>query len=138
MINTVKKIFRSKTVFWLASTTLILSLNLTPLVKQIRHAPAGRTFAMIHNNAQDFFFYQALMNEGANGHWLIYAPYTPDPHNPSIIFAYFAWLGKISQAFSVSYALTYHIFRMLGALAFLSAAFYLINMLKMPHPRITY
>ncbi len=132
-------IFSSKTNFFILTTLAILALNLFPLISHIRHAPEGRTFALIHNNVQDFFFYQSLMNEGANGSWLTYDPYTTESHQPSIIFSYFLWLGKISKLFGLSFSVTYHLSRIILGFLFLLSTFYLLSsVLKVPHPRLTY
>ena len=105
---------------------------------QFRHAPEGRTFSMIHNNAQDFFFYQSLMNEGANGAWLTSDPYTSEPHQSSIIFSYFLWLGKLSQFLGLPYAITYHLVRIILGIFLLFFAYHLLFFLKIPYPCLTY
>ncbi len=132
------QIISSKAFFFLITTAIILTLNLTPLVMQFRHAPEGRTFALIHNNAQDFFFYQSLMNEGANGAWMTSDPYTSEPHQSSIIFSYFLWLGKLSKLLGLPYAVTYHLIRIMLSVILLSFIFYLLSFIKIPHPRLTY
>ncbi|MBI4991354.1 hypothetical protein HZB96_04650, partial [Candidatus Gottesmanbacteria bacterium] len=132
------KLFNSKTLFFLITTAIILSLNLIPLIMQFRHSPPGRTFALIHNNAQDFFFYQSLMNEGANGAWLTSDPYTAEPHQSSIIFSYFVWLGKLSNLLNLPYAITYHLARIILSILFLLSIFYFLFSTRLPHPRLTY
>ncbi len=132
------RLISSKILFFVFTTGIIIGLNLTPLILQMRHSPSGRTFAMIHNNAQDFFFYQSIMNEGASGSWLIKDPYTSEPHQQSFIFAYFAWLGKISRLIGFPYALTYHLIRIIVSILFLIVTFKLLLFLKLPHPRLTY
>jgi len=128
----------SHLIFFLISSFVILGLNLTPMVKQILHTPPGRTFALIHNNVQDFFFYESLMNEGAHGSLLTTNPYTTEPHRPSIIFAYFLWLGRLSKLFGLSYALSYHLTRIVLAILLLLAAYYVILLIKIPHPRLVF
>ncbi|KKS97779.1 MAG: hypothetical protein UV73_C0005G0056 [Candidatus Gottesmanbacteria bacterium GW2011_GWA2_43_14] len=124
--------------FFCLSTAVILFLNLYPLVKLARRAPSGRTYALIHNNVQDFYLYQSLMNEGATGSWLIYDPYTTEAHRSSIIFSFFTVLGKISRIFNLPYALTYHAARITGSLLFFLAAATAIRKLKIPHSNIAY
>jgi hypothetical protein len=128
----------SKILFFLLFSFIILGLNLTPLIMQTKHSPPGRTFAAIHNNVQDFFFYKALMNEGANGQWLTTDPFTTEPHKASIVFSYFLWLGKIGKITHLSLDATYHGARILfGFLLFLSA-FKLILALKIRYPRLAF
>ncbi len=138
MKNKLVKILSSNIFFITVCAVIILGLNLTPLILDIRHSPPGRTFAMIHNNVQDFFFYQSLMNEGAGGATAIYDPYTSEPHQSSVIFAYFAWLGKVSSMLKLPFAVTYHATRIILGIALLTAAFRLINYLKIPYPRLTF
>lgn len=130
--------FSSKITFFAVTTVFILGLNLTPLIVDVRHAPEGRNFPLIHNNVQDYFFYQSLMNEGSQGKWLTSDPFTSEPHQPSIIFSYFVWLGKLSKLLGVSNALTYHLSRFIFGFLLLFAAYFLIYFLKIPYPRLTY
>src|SRR3990167_10245905 len=134
-----QNLLSSNIFFFILTSLIILILNLFPLISHIRHAPPGRNFAMIHNNVQDFFFYQSLMNEGANGSWLTYDPYTTESHQSSIIFSYFLWLGKLSKIVGISYAVTYHLVRIVLGILFLASSFYLLlTVLKVPYPRLTY
>jgi hypothetical protein len=132
------KLSGSHFIFFLIVTAVIIGLNLTPLILQSRHAPTGRTFSLIHNNVQDFYFYQSIMNEGANGSWLTSDPYTNVTHQPSIIFAYFVWLGKLSHLLGISYALMYHLCRIVLSILFFAAAYRLLLLLKIPYPRAAY
>ncbi len=124
--------------FITVTTVVILGLNLTPLILQFKHAPFGRTFGLIHNNVQDFYFYQSLMNEGAQGAWLTSNPYTSETHPPTVIFAYFVWLGNLSKTLGFSFALTYHTLRIIFSIIFLILAFKLILYLKTPYPKLAY
>ncbi|MBI2611887.1 hypothetical protein HYW54_04040 [Candidatus Gottesmanbacteria bacterium] len=132
------KLLESKIFFFLTTTIIILSLNLTPLVLQYSHSPPGRTFALIHNNTQDFFFYQSLMNQGAEGSLLTRDSYTSEPHHSSIIFSYFLWFGKISNLLNIPYPIMYHLIRILFAILFLLSAYFLLFAFSVPHPRLTY
>lgn len=138
MNGLIRKIISSKFFFFLLTAFVILALNLTPTILQARHSPPGRTFTLLHNNTQDYYFYQALMNEGGNGAVLTYDPYTSEPHQPSIIFSYFLWLGKLSKLFNISYALMYHLSRIILGLLLLLTAYYLLHFLKIPNPKIAF
>ncbi|OGF99375.1 hypothetical protein A2Y99_03145 [Candidatus Gottesmanbacteria bacterium RBG_13_37_7] len=131
-------IYSSKILFFCICSTVILTLNLTPLIANIRHSPEGRTFALIHNNTQDFFFYQSLMNKGANGDWLTTDPYTTEFHSPSIVFSYFLWLGKLSKLLGIPYAYTYHLVRIILSVAFLAVSYFFILYLSFPYPYLTF
>ncbi len=132
------RFFSSDFVFFFITTFIILALNLTPLIADIFHSPPGRTFTLVHNNAQDFFFYQSLMNQGAGGAYLTSDPYTTETHQSSIIFSYFLWLGKLSRVLALPYAVTYHLARIVLSIMFFFAAFYLIFQLNIPHPRLAF
>ncbi|MBI3380312.1 hypothetical protein HY029_06180 [Candidatus Gottesmanbacteria bacterium] len=132
------KILKSKIVFFVLATLFILALNLTPMIMQVRHTPPGRTLTLIHNNTQDYYFYLSLMNEGANGAWMTYDPYTSEGHQPSIIFSYFLWLGRLSKILGLWYPYTYHLTRIILGLILLITSYYLILYLKIPYPNLTY
>lgn len=129
--------FSSHVFFFLIGTACILTLNLIPLFRHINNSPPGRTFAMIHNNAQDFFFYQSLMNQGANGAWLTSDSFTTEAHKPSIIFAYFLWLGKLAAVFSIPFPIMYHALRILFGFLTLLAAYCLLRT-AYASPRLTF
>lgn len=133
-----KKILASKIIFFLVTTLVILSLNLTPLVLQVFNAPTDRTFSLVHNNTQDFFFYQSLMNQGANGANLTKDSYTSEIHEPSIIFSYFLFFGKISKLLGLPFPIMYHIIRIVFAFAFLFSCYLLLYVFSVPYPRLTY
>jgi len=133
-----RKLLKSKILFFLITAAFILSLNLTPLVLQFSHSPEGRTFSLVHNNTQDFFFYQSLMNQGAQGSWLTRDSFTSEPHQSSIIFAYFLWFGKLSSFLNIPYPLMYHLIRILFAFLVLLSAYLLLFIFSVPYPRFTY
>ena len=124
--------------FFLTTTGVILALNLFPMLYLSSHSPAGRTYALIHNNVQDFYLYQSLMNEGAAGSWLIYDPFTTESHRTSVIFSFFTILGKISKIAGLPFVFTYHLARVLGGVLFLYAAYTLLKRLKLNHTNLAY
>src|SRR3989338_409209 len=123
---------------YLLSTFSILALNLYPMLYLARHSPAGRTYALIHNNVQDFYLYQALMNEGAQGSFLIHDPFTTENHKSSIIFSYFTVAGKISRLLNLSLVFTYHALRLVGAVLFFLSAYIFIKSLSIARPYLAY
>lgn len=133
-----KKIIKSEILFVLFFTIVILVLNLTPMILQARHAPSDRVFSLVHNNIQDFYFYQSIMNQGANGAWFISDPYTTEPHRTSFIFAYFAWAGKISRILGIPYVYFYHFIRIFSGLFLFILSYFLIKKLSIPYPRLTF
>lgn len=124
--------------FLIVVSGTILALNVAPLVFDIRHSPPGRTFAKIHNNAQDFFFYLAMMNEGGSGDLLTSDPFTTEPHQPSIIFAYFVWLGRLSRMLGIPYEVAYHAVRLVFGAILLASAWRLIKRFRVPYPYLTF
>jgi hypothetical protein len=116
----------------------ILGLNVTPLIAHIRHTPAGTQFSYIHNNVQDFYFYQSLMNQGRNGNFLIRDPFTTENHQPSLIFAYFPWWGFIGKILNLPNIAIYHGIRLLAGFFALLTTFFLIRRLRFPYPTMTF
>lgn len=138
LLQKIKKVLQNDALFVFFITSIMLSLNITPLYVFYRHTPPDRVFSMVHNNIQDFYFYQSLMQQGASGQWLTTDPFTLEPHQPSIIFAYFLWLGKLSRLLSIPFPIAYHLTRILcGVLASLFA-FVLIKSLKLPYSKYMY
>jgi hypothetical protein len=116
----------------------ILGLNVTPLIAHIGHTPTGTQFSYIHNNVQDFYFYQSLMNQGRNGNFLIKDPFTTENHQPSLIFAYFPWWGFIAKILNLPNSALYHGIRLIMGFFALLAAFFLIRRLRFPYPTLTF
>lgn len=132
-----KAIFSPLPFVVLASITII-GLNVTPLFLQAQHAPEGRTYNLIHNNAQDYYFYQSLMNQGADGELFTRDPYTTEPHEESFIFSYFLWLGKLSSVLGMAYPYMYHGIRLIGGILLIILSFLLIRLIRVPYPRLTF
>lgn len=133
-----KKIILSPLSFFLLVSFSILVLNLTPLFTLIHHSPPGRTFGLIHNNAQDFYFYLSLMNKGANGDVLTTDPFTTETHQPSIIFSYFVWAGKLASFLGIPYAVFYHLIRIGASIILLGLVFFLLRYIQVPFFRLSF
>src|SRR3989338_3602301 len=133
-----KRFYFLNILFFIITTATIITLNIFPLYTLAKRSPAGRTYALIHNNVQDFYFYQSLMNQGTSGNWIIYDPYTTETNKSSIIFSYFTWAGKLSQLLQIPHAYTYHAIRIIAGIFFFITAYRLIIMLKLPYPHLIY
>lgn len=134
----IHSVIQSKILFFLLVSFTILGLNITPLIIHARHSPPDRNFTLVHNNIQDFFFYQSLMNQGARGAWLISDPFTLEPHQKSPIFAYFLWFGKIANLLSIPFPIMYHILRFTFGFLLLLVSYFLLLKFKFPYPRLTF
>jgi hypothetical protein len=132
------RIVSNEILFFLITTLAILTLNLTPFFAFLRHTPPDRQFSMVHNNIQDFYFYQALMQQGASGSWLTTDPFTLEPSQPSIIFAYFLWLGKVSSFLSIPFPVMYHLTRVICGVLAGAMAYILLKIIKLPYRRLAY
>lgn len=68
---------------------------------------------------EDANSYLAKMRLGAEGGWLFYLPYTPEPHNGAYLFTFHLLLGKISRWSGLAPSLTYHLARLIFSLGLL-------------------
>src|SRR3989344_8910465 len=125
-------------IYFAVLAVFILILNLYPLYVLEKSPHKGRTYNIIHNNVQDYYFYQALMNEGANGNFLIYDPYTTETHQSSIIFSYFTLVGRLGKILNLPTNISYHLFRFASSILFFIAAGFFIKKLKLSYPAIAF
>jgi hypothetical protein len=58
---------------------------------------------------EDGHAYLAAMRQGADGALAFYVPYTPEPHTPGYVFAFYLLLGKIARMLGLSRPLTHHL-----------------------------
>jgi hypothetical protein len=72
-----------------------------------------RQFSGFILGVEDANSYLAKMRMGAEGGWLFYLPYTPEPHPGVYLYTFHLLLGKISAATGLSPTLTYHLARLI-------------------------
>ncbi|HXW01721.1 MAG TPA: hypothetical protein VEC93_25145, partial [Anaerolineae bacterium] len=60
---------------------------------------------------EDANSYLAKMRLGAEGGWLFYLPYTPEPHRGAFLFTFHFALGKLARTAQLSPVLVYHLAR---------------------------
>jgi hypothetical protein len=75
---------------------------------------------------EDGYSYLAKMRMGAEGGWLFYLPYTPEPHVGAYVYTFYLLLGKVIFALGLSPVLGYHLARVLLGLGFLLTLYYFI------------
>lgn len=76
-------------------------------------------------NPRDGATYLAKINEGMNGHWLFYLPYTPEAHSGAAINVFYLFLGHIAQLTGLSSLLIYHIARLATGFVMYVSIYYL-------------
>lgn len=70
-------------------------------------------------NTEDGNSYIAKMRLGARGEWLFHLFYSPEPHEPALVFPFHLLLGKLGAAIGLPHMLTYHVARALLGLGLL-------------------
>ncbi len=126
-IGRILLLFKNDTAYFFTITMATLSLGFLPMLLQILHTPSDKIFPLIHNSPHDYYFYLALMNQGANGRWLALDPYTIEPTRPSFIGSFFVILGKVGHLFSLPHPIMYNLTRLLGAFLLMAVIYLLFS-----------
>jgi hypothetical protein len=84
--------------------------------------PEGLVFLGFIANNDDNQLYLSFMREGAQGAWLTTIRFTPENHQPILLLPLYLVLGKAARVLKLSNELVFHLARLLGGLALVSAA----------------
>ena len=106
---------------------VIISMSQTIL--DTLSTPSGTTFPLVHNYAQDYYYYLHLMRQGWDGAWLATSRLTPEVFSPQFVNPFFLGLGHVSRIFSFSLPLMYTLARALGGVLILVLSYLLATML---------
>jgi hypothetical protein len=101
-----------------ASLAVILFASL-PTLYGWALANDNRVYTGFVYNTEDSNSYIAKMRLGARGEWLFHLFYSPEPHEPALIFPFHLLLGKLGAAAGLPHILTYHVARVLLGLGLL-------------------
>lgn len=102
---------------------VIISMSQTIL--DVVSTPAGTTFPLVHNYAQDYYYYLHLMRQGFDGAWLATSKLTPEVFPPQFVNPFFLFLGHVSRIFSLSLPLVYTLARVGGGVLIIVLSFVL-------------
>ncbi len=115
----------TRTVTWsewrwvlLASLAIVLFASLPTLYAWLL-ADADHVFTGFVVNTEDGNSYIAKMRLGARGEWLFHLVYTPEPHKGALVYTFYLLLGKIASGLGLTFALVYHLARVVLGLGLL-------------------
>ncbi len=108
---------------WSAVIILITSL---PYIYGWWLSTPQRQFSGFILGVEDANSYLAKMRMGAEGNWLFYLPYTPEPHPGVYLYTFHLLLGKLSAATGLSPTLTYHLARLILGMGLLATVYQFI------------
>lgn len=103
---------------WLLGLILIaLFVSELPRLVALCCAPQGATGLGTAWFVNDFAQYESAMRQGAEqSGWLVYDPFTNEPHQPTFMFPLYVAIGKLSVALHVPSAAAEHVVEILGRL----------------------
>ena len=103
--------------FAMVFALVIAAVSLLPYLLAYLWTPPGHHFAGFFFIADDAATYLAKMREGTDGSWLWNDPYTSEPHGGVFLFGFYLLLGHLAGLLHLPLIATYHLARILGALA---------------------
>lgn len=99
---------------WLMAVSLaILLLSSLPTLYAWSLESPDRVFTGSVYNVEDANSYLGKMRLGARGEWLFYLFYTPEPHEPILVYPFYLFLGKLAAGLGTPLPLAYHLSRVL-------------------------
>src|SRR5256886_10398175 len=121
--------------FALVFGAIVAIISLLPYLLAYLWPPPGHHFAGFFFIADDATTYLAKMREGMDGSWLWNDPYTSEPHGGVFLFGFYLLLGHLAGLLHLPLIATYHLARILGALAVVLAVDRLCRQLLPPELR---
>lgn len=112
---------------------VIISMGQT--VIDVVATPPGTVFPLVHNYAQDYYYYLHLMRQGLDGAWLATSKLTPELFPAQFINPFFLGLGHLSRITSVTLPYIYLLARILGAFSLIALS-YLLALFVYPRSSI--
>ena len=73
--------------------------------------------------AEDGHVYLAAMRQGADGALAFYIPYTPEPHAPGYVFAFYLLLGRIAGGLGLALPVAHHLVKAITTPLLLASAY---------------
>jgi len=105
---------------YIVSVIVLLAITL-PYLIAYQSAGEEYVFRGILLNPMDGNSYLAKMYQGWRGEWLFTLPFTAEQGKGAILFPLYLLLGHLARFFNLSLPLVYHLARLSGAVALLSA-----------------
>ncbi len=103
-----------------------ISMQVLPFALAAGAADAQHEFAGFLLNPTDGFSYLAKMRQGFDGQWSFVLPYTAGPGEAAAINLYYLLLGHLARGLGWGLIFTFHVARVVGAVALCAALYRLI------------
>lgn len=103
-----------KAVIVIALVIVGVIISMSQTIADVLSTPIGTTFPLVHNYAQDYYYYLHLMRQGWDGAWLATSKLTPEVFPPQFVNPFFLVLGHVSRIFSLPLPFSYTAARVLG------------------------
>jgi hypothetical protein len=110
---------RSEFRWVLIASLIVLLFASLPTIYAWALADSDHVFTGFVYNTEDGNSYIAKMRLGARGEWLFHIFYTPEPHQPALVYLFPLLLGKLGAGLGLPMVLTYHLARILFGLGLL-------------------
>ncbi len=110
----------------IASLIVVVFASL-PTIYAWALADADHVFTGFVYNTEDGNSYIAKMRLGARGEWLFHNIYTPEQHQPALVFPFHLLLGKLGAGLGLSMILTYHLARVLLGMCLLFTVYAFVS-----------
>lgn len=127
-----RTLFLRSVIPWIVVVLLAITL---PYLFAWWRTPEGSWFTGALLNPDDLGVYISAMRQGASGDWLYNFVYSPEPWQPRLMLTLYLVLGKVTSLFAAPNVLWLHLWRVVLALATLSALAFWVRTLLPDRPR---
>lgn len=112
--------------FWFVGVSLLLTgLTAVPILLGYSQTPPNRVYTGLVMNAEDSQSYLAKMRQGEAGAWRYTVPFTPEPHEPAFVGAFYLALGHGARWLGWEITAVYHLAQLFFAFClFLTTAWF--------------
>lgn len=110
-------------------------VSMIQTIVDIAATPSDTAFPLVHNYAQDYYYYLHLMRQGFDGAWLATSKLTPEQFPAQFINPFFLGLGHLSRITNITLAQTYLLARIMGAFSLIALS-YMLALLVYPRSSV--
>lgn len=104
---------------WLIAICIALGtavIGMLPYLLGSSLVPEGKFYTQLIMNPEDSQTYWAKMLQGLNGSLIYTIPFTPEPHEGTLLGAFYVWLGLGAKLFGLSLVSVWHWSRITSAI----------------------
>lgn len=121
---------------WLIGAVIvsIVFLTLFQTWEFAKRTPPGAVYPLVHGYMPDYYWYLSLMEQGAEGRFLLTSRYSPEQFPPQFVNTFFPIAGILARVIGLNLPMMYLLMRVVFGISLLMMGFILVTRLFAVQP----